>query len=220
LGKNVIVRTLQKAFLDAWIGDYENAEKLLAEIEKTNSEISYLLQKTVKERKKKILEEKKFGIIMKSAYTADICEKPKQLSFLPDEFQNAKVPEELVVDYSPLTCWKYSATITSKVDSDLRVEFRGYNPNGQQPNLMLSWTDNQIRNWRVKKENDNLTVEQTSLVNFFAASEDPAIKLHFSVDIWGLLNGVAIIEEKNISVALIHVDYLFSKIISQLWSQQ
>ncbi len=217
MGKNVIVRTLQTAYLDVWIGDYENAEKLLAEIEATNSDISYLFRKTVKERMKKIDTDKRSESIEACVYLLDKFNGQKQLLLLPEYLQSNYIPEELINDYTPVTCWKYSATIISQVDSDYRIDLRGYNPNGRQPNLAFDWNADviQIRNWKIEKS--SLKEGQTSLVSFNATSEHPAICLYFSVDIWGLLSGVAIVNNKDIGIALTYIDYLFGKISSQLW---
>lgn len=207
----MIVNTLQKARLDEWIGDFSSAEKLLSEIEESNSAITYLFRKTVKERKKKIETADKYQISKSVAYR-----EPKQALFKTENLQIDNLPEEIIDDNTPASCWKYSATVTSKVDSDLRVEIRGYNPEGLPPKLAFDMPA-QIRNWRIIEIILKPNSEQPSLVNFFITSENPAVQLYFSVDRWGLLSGVAILDENDIGIALRHIDFLFSKVSSQLW---
>ncbi|KUO76685.1 MAG: hypothetical protein APF77_01525 [Clostridia bacterium BRH_c25] len=211
MGKNMIVNTLQKARLDEWIGDYSSAEKLLSEIEESNTAITYLFRKTVKERKKKIETAGKYQISESVAYR-----EAKPALFKTENLQIDNLPEGMIDDNTPVSCWKYSATVTSKVDSDLRVEIRGYNPDGLPPKLAFDMPA-QIRNWSIIDKTLKPNNEQPSLVNFFTASENPAVQLYFSVDKWGLLSGVAILDENDIGIALRHIDFLFSKVSSQLW---
>lgn len=211
MGKNIIVNTLQRARLDEWIGDFNNAEKLLSEIEQSNTEITYLFKKTVKVRKKKIETEGKYKIAAEIAYKEE-----KPMLFNPENLNINKLPEGMVYNNTPVSCWKYSAAIMSKVGSDLRVEIRGYNPEGIPPKLSFNMPS-EMQNWLIndiiRKPND----EQISLVNIFAISEYPEVQLYFSVDKWGLISGVAVINEDEIGTSLRHIDYLFSIVSTRLW---
>lgn len=212
MGKNAIVNMLQRARLDEWIGDFNNAERLLSEIEQSNSEITYLFRKIVKERKKKIETEGKYQIATVRTYNEE-----KLMLFDVEKLKINKLPEEMIDNNTLASCWKYSASIISKVGSDLRVEIRGYNPDGITPKLAFSMSS-EIRNWQIidiiRKPND----EQISLVNIYAISEYPEVQLYFSVDRWGLISGVAIVNENDIGTALRHIDYLFSVVSTRLWT--
>lgn len=211
MGKSIVVKTLQKARLDEWIGDFSNAEKLLSEIEESNADIKYLFRKTVKERKKKIQTERNYHIAASRVY-----KESKPILFEVENLQSDNLPEHMIVDNIPISSWKYSATVISKADSDLRIEIRGYNPEGILPKLVFDMPAH-IRNWRINDVTLKPNSEQISLINFFATSENPAIQLYFSVDRWGLLSGVTILHENDIGIALKHIDYFFSVVSTQIW---
>jgi hypothetical protein len=211
LGKSLIVNTLQRARLDEWIGDFSNAEKLLSEIEESNSDISYLLRKTVKERKKKLETEEKYQIAAERAY-----KEPKPMLFNIENLQIGKMSDTSTDYNTPISFWKYSATVISKVDSDLRVEIRGYNPQGIPPRLKFE-VPSQIQNWAITDVSYKPNNDQISLLNIFTTSEEPNVQMYFSVDRWGLLSGVAILNENDIGIALKRIDFLYSIISSKIW---
>jgi hypothetical protein len=64
-------------------------------------------------------------------------------SLQPRKMQEMQIQHHLIK-------WKYSASVISKVDNDLRLEIRGYNPEGNIPKLYIELPKEMI-NWKIER---------------------------------------------------------------------
>lgn len=96
------------------------------------------------------------------------------------------------------TKWKYSISVMSKLDEDLRFELRGFNPSGEIPLFNIGeFSEFNVEQWNT---------DDSDLIWYSGILSGSADLLYISVDRWGLLSGTAIIKESQlaISLALIH----------------
>lgn len=212
MGKSTLLKMFQKARLAQWIGDFEEAELLYSEIEHSHGGLAYILKPATKIRKKKLegiyskheipLLNERNVLIEDDKYFEQHIIQPKTIKYFDKKYQ------ELM--------WEYSASIVGKNEDAIRLEIRGYNPNGTIPrlhnNIFIESPYWSLKEVRIEPENS-----KPDLLNILAYSEDPEIKLSLSVDCWGLLTGTAITYESEIGDTLAKIHIFLCELGRNLW---
>lgn len=217
MGKNEIVKKLQTAHLDEWIGDYDSADKQYGEIERSEEEFAFFLKEVAIQKKKEIKDKIKkdtlsLGFPKIDAVTVFIKEESESLI----DKSKLKLKLRKNNDLSLIPSWKYSVSVTSKVNNDLKLEIRGFNPSGDLPNLQISLPFN-FFNWNIEKIDTQPNEEQIDLLEIIAFSEAPETHIYISIDRWGLLNATAITIEESLGDALYDINRLLHEISKLSW---
>lgn len=219
-----LVKQFQMARLDEWIGDLESANKLYDEIKKEaalqNKGLSYIMEPTVRERKKKVedtIDGQRFvakGIAFSVADSV-MQESEPLLLYDPQKlapkssFKNLKLPSKIN--------WKYTITLTARVDNDIRLEIRGYNPKNQFPKLKYT-LNRPFSFWDATLEQEPREDSQPDLITFLGDSKFFNTPIFLSIDRWGLLTGTVITSEENIGDILVHIHVFLCELDNDLWS--
>ncbi len=236
MGKNNIIKKFQIARLDEWIGDYENADIIYEEIQKSDDNLSYILKPTVKERKRKlpVTEESKDKVIENNIdyiFDGDILMIAEPFP-MPDRvyYEKVKEIEKDSILYRPESLqprkqhmklqnvklrWKYTISVVSRVDNYLRLEVRGYNPDGSTPILNSDFTM-KINDWYIESDIESFNGVDTLLeINAFHEEEKTA--MYMNIDLWGLLSGTIIVDEQNLGDTLISIHIFLDSLSNKLW---
>lgn len=219
MDKSNVIRKFQNARLNAWIGDYDEAEKLYDEIENSDERLAYILKPTVRQKKSEIdlfhaQKESDLNYVSREYY---IKTPEKKLLFNP-QYLDSK--ENIPGQKSPLSIqWKYTVSVIAKSGENLRLEIRGYNPQGKLPKLNLSLV-NLTSHWNVIQTGQDSQSYDTlpDLVWLLAELERvPLTKLYIAVDRWGLLSGSLVCLETSLGDSLGYVHSLISELDDKLW---
>lgn len=184
------------ARLCQWIGATDEAENIYSELEEMEGGLSYVLKPVVRERKKEIPKKTE---IMREPVTNSVKENHlKQQLYLFDVAKLKLENKHNIIPKYTSTKWKYSISVMSKLDEDLRFELRGFNPSGEIPLFNIGeFSEFNVEQWNT---------DDSDLIWYSGILSGSADLLYISVDRWGLLSGTAIIKESQlaISLALIH----------------
>ncbi|OME30921.1 hypothetical protein [Paenibacillus odorifer] len=196
MDKESIVQKFQMARLCQWIGATDEAENIYSELEEMEGGLSYVLKPVVRERKKEIPKKTE---IMREPVTNSVKENHlKQQLYLFDVAKLKLENKHNIIPKYTSTKWKYSISVMSKLDEDLRFELRGFNPSGEIPLFNIGeFSEFNVEQWNT---------DDSDLIWYSGILSGSADLLYISVDRWGLLSGTAIIKESQlaISLALIH----------------
>lgn len=218
MDKTSVVGKFQKARLYQWIGDFDKAQKLYEQIEENEEEMAYILKPTVKQKKKELPlnkdmidfkadnENRMFNYV---AAERVFQKKPLYLfdvdKLKPENKRNIKPSDHQ-------TKWQYSISIISRVDDELRLEIRGFNPLGDIPNVK-SKIDISFSVLNVE------SVGQTEgdIVWYNGKLSDSTNLLYISVDCWGLLCGTALVREDNLGDTLSYIHITICELDKAMW---
>lgn len=211
-----IIKKYQTARLDEWIGDYDNADKLYAEIERSEEVLAFFLKETAIQKKREIEDIRKGDQYSLSSGI------PMGILYIKDETKclfnesNLKLKLRKDNDYNCFPSWKYSVSVLSKVAKDLKLEIRGFNPSGMLPDLYIMLPYN-LGNWIIKKTDTQPTEDQIDLLGISALSESPEVQIYLSIDRWGLLSGTAIAVDEELGDVLFDINTLLFEISKLCW---
>lgn len=217
MGKKEVVKKYQTARLDEWIGDYDSADKLYGEIEQSEEEFASFLKEAATQKKKEI-EDK----INRDTFSLGSPKIDTITLYIKDETEclfnksNLELKLRKNNDFNLIPSWKYSVSIISKIDKDLKLEIRGFNPSGNLPNLYISLPFN-LFNWSIEKIDKQPNKEQIDLLGIMAFSETPEAHIYLSIDKWGLLNGTAIARYEELGDVLFDINRLLFEISKLCW---
>jgi hypothetical protein len=194
-----LIRQLQTAHLETWIGDFEAAKRSLRDlydslIGEENSRLIEVLEPSVK-RKQDALKEK--------------------------VSQNPIANERIVLNpshkaaHTVVDKWKYTFTVVSEWENLQRIEIRAYNKQGDLPQLyvMLPKT---IDCWSIKGfgYDGNNAVD---LLWIKADIDNTETHLFLSVDRWGLLSGNVVTAQNSLIDTMGNVHVLLHHLEQALW---
>lgn len=208
MGNQSAIHKFQEARLCQWIGANDDAEKLLEEIEQMDEDIAYILKPVVRKKKKDIsYKNDNYRVpVVYSEKTIDL----KQPIYL---FDSNKLKPENKMNIVPQfinTKWKYSVSVVSKIEGELRLEVRGYNPQGSIPQL----TNN---NAVFSVFNINSFDKSDADLIWYSGSIFETNLFYISVDRWGLLSGTAIVKEDQFSETLAHLHSTICELDQAVW---
>lgn len=219
MGKSNIIKMFQIARLDEWIGDYNSADLVYDDIQRSNDKLSYVLKKTITERKERFpIEKQKIAhvdMFFEGRVAAQQVESRMKLLYKPELLKPRNIHEMPI--QPDLVKWKYSASVISKVDNDLRLEIRGYNPDGETPNLYVDIDlPEEMINWEI--ESDRQFAETDAiLLEINTYYEEENTRIYLSIDQWGLLYGSVIVDETYLGDTLIRIHKFLENLSNLLW---
>lgn len=218
MGKNCTIKSFQTARLDEWIGDYKSADLAYEEIQTSNDKLSFILEKTIEKRKRNLHVENSENnpAHANDEYPISGMSQGDNGNGLLYQFEllQPRRTHEIHIHHDSSKL-KYSVSIMSKVDDDLRLEIRGYNPAGDTPKLNTE-LQKEMTNWAIESSLQFAEAEAILLeINAHSKVENTIVYL--SIDQWGLLCGSIIINENCLGDILIDIHLLISSISNKLW---
>ncbi len=223
MDQNNTVRKFQKARLDEWIGDYESADRIYEEIQKSDDNLSFVFKNTIKKRQGKLhsyediqykneIENKQELEYNSNGYYRLVENNIEKLydsnSLNPKKIHNIDIPADVLK-------WKYSASVISKVENDLRIEIRGYISEGIVPQLNNEFPK-KITDWDIEwdKQFSETTIY---LIELDAVNKEEDTQMYLSIDKWGLLRGTIVVDENKLGDILVSVHAFISKLSIIIW---
>jgi len=209
LDKTSVVVKFQKARLYQWIGDYDEAQNLYEEIEQTEEKMAYILKPTIKQKKMELPPNKE---MIEFNNVAAQLTTPKTPLYLFDVNKLKPRNERNINKPDKQTKWKYSISIISRVDDELRLEIRGFNPMGEIPDVK-----NKIDISFSVFDVESIGQNEGDIIWYNGKLSDSSSLLYISVDCWGLLCGTALVREDNLGDSLSYIHFTICELDKAMW---
>ena len=223
MDQNNTVRKFQIARLDEWIGDYKSAEKIYEEIQNSDDNLSFVFKNAVKKRQGKLPSKK--DIKSKNALNnkpelkhnsnIDSSRVKNNIESLFDSNSlNPKKTNDVDIPANIMK-WKYSVSVISKVENDLRIEIRGYTLEGVVPQLNNEFPK-KIADWDIEWDKQ-FSETTTYLIELNAFNKEEDTQMYLSIDKWGLFRGTIVVDENKLGDILVSINVFISNLSNILW---